>query len=187
MADGKATRPGYSFTSDLDTGMWRPANDSLSFQAGTTEAIRIISGGNVGIGSVSPAAKLDVAGTIKSTGLYTGQGLQIWKGTIACVNATEYKVVEMNGTYWMGYLAISVMCQHGSNSGGFWDGFFNGYGGGSATVKFGNAGVTMRVAATTAGKEALYITTNYDGSMVLSIVLNSARGDTLVSDYLSAY
>ncbi|MBS3097399.1 hypothetical protein J4209_01240 [Candidatus Woesearchaeota archaeon] len=54
-------------------GIRSEANDFvIQTGADNTERIRVTSGGNVGIGTTSPAEKLDVAGNIKGTGLCIG-------------------------------------------------------------------------------------------------------------------
>jgi fibronectin-binding autotransporter adhesin len=68
---GNASVPTYSFVSDTDTGMWRAQTNTLNFSTGGTEAMRIDSSGNVGIGTSSPVGKLDVFGTTYSRFLNT--------------------------------------------------------------------------------------------------------------------
>jgi hypothetical protein len=65
---GTLLAPALAFASDKNTGIYSPGADTLAFVEGGTEAMRIDSSGNVGIGTSSPAYRLDVAGSIRSTG-----------------------------------------------------------------------------------------------------------------------
>jgi hypothetical protein len=58
-----AASPGYSFVGDLDTGMFNPnLGNTLAFTTAGSERMRINSSGNVGIGTTSPATKLEIHG-----------------------------------------------------------------------------------------------------------------------------
>ena len=57
---GAAATPSLTFTGDANTGLWSPAADTIAFSTNGTERVRILSSGNVGIGSVSPTSKLDI-------------------------------------------------------------------------------------------------------------------------------
>ena len=61
---GTAASPSFTFRTDQDTGMFMPASNSLSFSTLGSERIRVISDGNVGIGTTTPGTKLEVKGGI---------------------------------------------------------------------------------------------------------------------------
>jgi len=56
--DGTAEAPSYSFANNSNLGLFRPADNTLAFTANGVERMRIGSTGNVGIGTISPTAKL---------------------------------------------------------------------------------------------------------------------------------
>jgi len=71
------------FHNASEAGIWNASNTALRFATNSTERLRIDSSGNVGIGTDSPQAKLDVRGNcqigsysdLSSAGLYvTGRG-----------------------------------------------------------------------------------------------------------------
>jgi len=61
--DGSAGTPVVQGT-DTNTGMFFPAADTIAFAEGGVEAMRIDSSGNLGIGTSSPAYKLDVRSSL---------------------------------------------------------------------------------------------------------------------------
>jgi hypothetical protein len=60
--------PGFSWTDDSNTGMYHPATDALALVTGGVERLRVLSTGNVGIGTTTPSNLLDVNGVIATPG-----------------------------------------------------------------------------------------------------------------------
>jgi len=62
FGDGTEAAPSITHFGDLDTGIFFPAFNTIAFTKGGVEAMRINSSGDVGIGTLSPDAKLSVNG-----------------------------------------------------------------------------------------------------------------------------
>ena len=78
-AAGSAAAPVITFTGDTNTGIFSPAADTIAFTEGGVEAMRIDSGGNVGVGTASSGFKLDVSGDAHTSGsVFTGSNAEGW-------------------------------------------------------------------------------------------------------------
>jgi hypothetical protein len=76
---GSASTPSITFTGDTNTGIFSPTADTIAFAEGGAEAARFDSSGNFGIGTNSPAFKLDVNGAGQFSGharVTAGGGVQ---------------------------------------------------------------------------------------------------------------
>jgi len=100
-----ASNPAYSFSNDVDTGMFNPQTDNtIAFSTAGSERMRIDSSGSVGIATTSPSStyKLDVNGKVR-----TQQELLINTGSLfvnqegegihlLSPSGTEYKLTVSN-------------------------------------------------------------------------------------------
>jgi hypothetical protein len=90
LPDGSASAPALSNDGDTNTGIFFPAADTIAFAEGGAEVARFDSSGNLGIGTSSPAAKLNVSRTDSTLiGLFSGTT----KGARIGANST-YSFIE---------------------------------------------------------------------------------------------
>jgi hypothetical protein len=58
---GSASAPSYSFSADVSSGMFLPAASNIAFSTAGLERMRILSNGNVGIGTTTPSFQLQLS------------------------------------------------------------------------------------------------------------------------------
>jgi hypothetical protein len=56
------TNPFYTWSEDIDTGMYHPAANNIALTTNGSEKLRVDPSGNVGIGKTNPLYKLDISG-----------------------------------------------------------------------------------------------------------------------------
>jgi hypothetical protein len=106
--DGSAATPAIRGT-DANTGIFFPAADTIAFSEGGTEAMRIDSAGNVGIGTTSPGYKLDVNGSSR-----IGNGVSP-NVLIQNTSSTGFAQITFNGDTSQ----AAYMWQNGSAAGAY--------------------------------------------------------------------
>ena len=73
FSDGSAAAPAITNTGDLNTGIFFPAADTVAVATAGAERMRVDSSGNVGIGTTSPAVRLEASGGIADVVAGTAQ------------------------------------------------------------------------------------------------------------------
>jgi hypothetical protein len=97
---GSAAAPSYGFVGDSDTGVWSSGADTVNVSTGGSERLRVTSTGNVGIGTVSPKASLQVAsGQIAGNLVTTTSATIDWsQGNIQSTSAAAGTVSFVTGS-----------------------------------------------------------------------------------------
>jgi hypothetical protein len=94
-SSGTASAPSYSFSSDLNTGMYRVAADTLGFAAGGTKIVEVTAAGI----SITGTFALSGGLTIASGGLtVTAGGITITAGTLTGTDATLSGLLTLSAT-----------------------------------------------------------------------------------------
>jgi hypothetical protein len=109
-AAGTAGAPSITFTSDIDTGIWNPAANTLGFSAAGAEVARIDAAGKLGLGTTSPAARLHAQESASGVGgariQHTGASsspanvLQVSNGYAKSQGGANYEIL---GVYANGF------------------------------------------------------------------------------------
>jgi hypothetical protein len=115
--DGEAAAPSYTFSGDNNTGIYRPAADSISLSTSGAERARIDSSGNFGIGTTTPTEKLDVNGNARVTGDLVVDGKISSSGTKSLVVGADEVTAQPNSDLNIHYAGLYAYINSSSGTG----------------------------------------------------------------------
>lgn len=103
FANGTNVIPAIASASSPNTGIFFPTANTIAFTEGGVEAMRLDANGNVGIGTTSPADKLDVNGGIRFT---NGRMSQAYPGisffpTSGTANTRAFRIEVGDGNFYI--------------------------------------------------------------------------------------
>lgn len=97
---GAVATPSYTFTGDLNTGMWSPAADTLAWSVGGAELARI-DGNGVGVGD-APSPNVRINAKTAGTGTTAGANLAVRLATSAA--SRDVSINFTDGVVWNSYI-----------------------------------------------------------------------------------
>jgi hypothetical protein len=77
LSAGTASAPALTTTGDTNTGIFFPAADTIAFAEGGVESARLDASGNLGVGTSSPGARLDIQPAVYAFGTSQAEALRI--------------------------------------------------------------------------------------------------------------
>jgi len=190
---GSVTAPTYSFLGNTNTGIFRPATNTLAFTTNGTERMRINSAGNVGIGTTTPGRKLHISGgqvrisNNEARNYYAGAvGTLELQNTNTTLGAINSVVFQNAGGFYIGGIAGLPLTDASQNRGGhltFWTKLADGTGLGERMriTDSGNIGI-----GTTAPGAKLHILqsgTTATGSGIIGIRTTLTHTPTTTGNY----
>lgn len=115
--DGSAAAPSYTFSGDNNTGIYHPAAGSISLSTSGAERARIDSSGNFGIGTTTPAERLDVNGNARVTGDLVVDGKISSSGTKSLVVGAAEVIAQPNSDLNIHYAGLYAYINSSSGTG----------------------------------------------------------------------
>jgi len=117
LAQGSASAPSLSFSGDAGTGIYSGGAGSVSIATGGSNSLTVAANGNVGIGTSSPGAPLQVAPTANRDSIWFGGGSVSYAtppvngGLVGRGGTSDYRLDIQDGNgrvnqYWNAYVDI---------------------------------------------------------------------------------
>jgi hypothetical protein len=176
--DGSAATPAIR-GSDANTGVFFDS-DVVGLSTDGTERVRVDASGNVGIGTSSPASKLNLGGSSDQTLQINGSGTAVFVGTSTSVAQISSNRNPTTGTIYDSGRAVSYINLEASNGNGNIQ-FY--------TTATNNVNATERMRIDSSGSLLINTTTSGNGGFVIQQRTGEriARFETVDSGTIEAF